>query len=43
MSCLLRLLAGKFEPICTEFPPTTYSARILTRLPLLIPAKKIKI
>ena len=34
-------LAGKFEPIC-RVSPTTYSARILTRLPLLILAKKVK-
>ena len=38
---ILRLLAGKFGPICTEFPLSTFSAKILTRLPLKFPAKKI--
>ena len=37
---ILRLLAGKFGPICTEFP-LSFSAKILTRLPLKFPAKKI--
>ena len=38
---ILRLLAGKFGPICTEFPLSSFSAKILTRLPLKFPAKKI--
>ena len=38
---ILRLLAGKFGPICTELPLSTFSAKILTRLPLKFPAKKI--
>ena len=29
----IRLLAGKFGPICTEYPLATFSAKILTRLP----------
>ena len=28
----LRLLAGKFGAICTEFPLATFTAKILTRL-----------
>ena len=28
----LRLLAGKFVAICTEFPLATFTAKILTRL-----------
>ena len=35
-----RLLAGKFGPICTEFPLSSFSAKILTRLPLKFRAKK---
>ena len=38
---ILRLLAGKFGPICTEFPLSSFSAKILIRLPLKFPAKKI--
>ena len=38
---ILRLLAGKFGPICTEFPLSSFSAKILTRLPLKFPAKQI--
>ena len=36
---ILRLLAGKFGPICTEFPLTTFSAKILTKFSLKFPAK----
>ena len=32
-------MAGKFRPICTEFPLATFSAKILTRLPLKFPPK----
>ena len=31
---ILRLLAGKSGPFCTEFPLATFSAKNLTRLPL---------
>ena len=34
-------MAGKFGPICTEFPLATISAKILTNLPFEFPAKKI--
>ena len=30
---ILRLLAGKFGPICIEYPLATFWAKILTRLP----------
>ena len=35
---ILRLLAGKSERICTEFPLATFSAKILTTHPLKFPA-----
>ena len=38
---ILRLLAGKFGPVCTEFPLTTFLVKFLTRLPSKIPAEKI--
>ena len=41
---ILRLLAGKFGPICTEFPLTTFLAKILTRVPLNFqPKKKLRV
>ena len=40
---ILRLLAGKFGPICTEFPLSSFLAKILTRLPLKFRAKKIEV
>ena len=42
--CILRLLAGNSGPICTEFPMTTFSAKILNRHPLKkykFPSKKL--
>ena len=38
---ILRLLAGKFGPICTELSLTTFSAKILTKLPIKITTKKL--
>ena len=35
----IRLLAGKFGAVCTEFSLATFSAKILKRLPLKITAK----
>ena len=36
---ILRLLAGKFRPTCTEFPLAAFSAKISTRLPFKFPVK----
>ena len=41
---ILRLLAGKFRPICTELPLTTFLAKIFTRVPLNFqPKKKLRV
>ena len=38
---ILRLLAGKFGAICTEFPLTTFSAKKFKRIRLQISRQKI--
>ena len=38
---ILRLLAGKFGAICTEFPLATFSAKKLKRIRLQISRQKI--
>jgi len=43
-SIILRLLAGKFEEICTAFPQTTFLTKILREHPLVFfPPKNLNI